>query len=329
MNLWLQIITILLAVTLDFWWAEPRRFHPLVGFGWLTKQLEQSVYADSRLRGLLALLLLVVPLTSFTALIEIHYGGVIFDVLLLYLAIGHRSLGQHARSVLAALNANDLKTARQKVGAIVSRDTQRLDQPGIVTATIESVLENGNDALFAAIFWYVVAGAPGLVAYRLVNTLDAMWGYRNARYLQFGWAAARLDDVMSFPPSQLTALGYALVGKFLPGLRCWLVQGVHWKSCNAGSVMASGAGSLGIVLGGATSYHGVLESRAILGEGRVPDTVDIERALDLIRHTLIIALLVLLIGSGLIYSLSQQSVLLLLPDHQDRVVAFVSSRIMQ
>lgn len=293
-------LLVLAVLALDAWLGEPRRFHPLVGFGRLAQALEGRLHGDSRARGCLAVLLLLTPFTLLALLIDALPWGGVFDVAVLYLAIGWKSLGEHAGRVRDALISDDLYTARERVGYMVSRDTKPLDAEGVARATVESVLENGNDAVFGAIFWFMLAGAPGVVVYRLANTLDAMWGYRNDRYSRFGWAAARLDDVMNFIPARLTALSYALLGNFNRALRCWRSQGTLWKSPNAGPVMAAGAGSLGVVLGGPASYHGTMQARPPLGEGHDARLEDIDRALRLIRHTLLLWILILLTGGWLV-----------------------------
>ncbi|SDY52223.1 adenosylcobinamide-phosphate synthase CbiB [Nitrosomonas sp. Nm33] len=289
-------LVVVTALLVDAWLGEPRRFHPLAGFGKLAELTERYLYADARLHGSLAVLLLVVPLVLLMMWINFIPWHFAVDAFVLYLAIGWNSLGTHASRVKHALLADNLVVARQQVGLLVSRDTAELDHVGVTQATIESVLENGNDAIFGAIFWFVVAGAPGTIAYRLINTLDAMWGYRNARYNHFGWAAARLDDCLNFIPARLTALSYALTGEMRHALVCWRTQGTIWKSPNAGPVMAAGAGSLSLSLGGPARYHGKLEARPLLGLGRVPEIRDIDRALVLIKRALILWLIIICTG---------------------------------
>lgn len=215
---------VLLALALDYCLGEPRRYHPLVAFGQLAEWLEQLIYQDSRWYGITAVLLLIIPFTFFGTLIQKLPWGMVIDTLLLYLAIGWTSLTAHAQAVYQSLLIDDLSGARQRVSLIVSRDTSELDEKGVVKATLESVLENGNDAIFAAIFWFALAGAPGVILYRLTNTLDAMWGYRNERYVHFGWFAARVDDVLNLIPARLTALGYTVVGHTGMALCCWWSQ---------------------------------------------------------------------------------------------------------
>ena len=273
---------------LDTLLGEPRRFHPLAGFGRLATWLEARLNTagrGQRLHGVAALALLVLPGVALAGWLQQQAEvGALFSVVVLYAAIGLKSLHQHAEPVAAALARDDLDAARAGVSMMVSRDTTALDAEGVARATVESVLENGNDAVFGALFWFLVAGAAGALGYRLVNTLDAMWGYKTPRYLQFGWAAARLDDVLNFIPARLTALSYALLGRTRSALACWRAQAAAWDSPNAGPVMAAGAGALGVRLGGAAVYHGRTEVRPPLGCGAAPQGADIARALSLVRH---------------------------------------------
>ncbi|MGH8570241.1 MAG: adenosylcobinamide-phosphate synthase CbiB [Gammaproteobacteria bacterium] len=287
------------AVLMDWWLGEPRRFHPLKGFGRVASWVETELYGSPsiaptarRLRGVLAVAILLVPFTLAASLVAALAGvGMAFGVLALYWALGLRSLHDHARPVAQALSHGDEANARARVSLMVSRDSAALD---ITAAATESLLENGNDGVFGALFWFAVAGAPGAVLYRLANTLDAMWGYRTERYLHFGWAAARLDDVLNYLPARLTALTYALLGRTRQALACWRSQARVWDSPNAGPVMAAGAGALGVVIGGPARYAGEWHERPLLGIGNAPTLDDIERALRLVRRGVGLWLVVLL-----------------------------------
>ena len=249
-----------------------------------------------RSHGVTAWIIAVIPLTLLALLLSLlPYVGWIVQVLALYAALGLRSLGEHAEPVALALRAGDLNEARLRVGYMVSRETAELDETAVARAATESVLENGSDAVYAALFWFAVAGAPGVVLYRLSNTLDAMWGYRNARFERFGWAAAKIDDVLNYLPARLVAFTYALLGRTRLALRCWRTQAPQWDSPNAGPVMAAGAGALGVSLGGSARYHGELHERPPLGEGPAPTAVDIWRALALVRQGVLLWLAVILI----------------------------------
>lgn len=308
------VLAIVAALVLDAALGEPPRLHPLVGFGRLAQAAETRLYGGAqtiprarKARGTLAVALTILPfgLAVFVARRMLpDFAGAALDTGLLYLAIGWKSLRQHAERVRAALAKDDLPAARSAVAMIVSRDTQALDSGEVSKAAIESVLENGNDAVFGAIFWFAIAGGAGAVVFRLSNTLDAMWGYRNERYRDFGWAAARLDDVLNFFPARLTALAYALGAPFgghtRRALECWRTQGRRWKSPNAGPVMAAGAGSLGVELGGPACYHGSVQMRPALGGGRAPTSNDIPRALALLRTSLAIWIAALAGGAGLV-----------------------------
>ena len=307
------VASILLALLLDRLLGEPKRFHPLVGFGRLASAIERvwnttdAGQAVGRGTGVLAWSLAVIPLvllaysvnlwTEQYAVISIILGGVV-----LYLAIGWQSLIEHGIAVSNPLAAGDLDSARHAVGMIVSRDTSQLDETAIASAATESVLENGADAIFSAIFWFCLLGIPGVVLYRLSNTLDAMWGYKNSRFLSFGWAAARIDDLLNYLPARLTALSYALAGKTRVAVLCWQAQAVTWKSPNAGPVMAAGAGAINVSLGGAAIYHGELQQRPQLGpdqyNGDAPSAQGIERACSLVNRALGIWVLVIVVMTG-------------------------------
>ena len=280
-------LTMACAVLLDRLLGEPRRFHPLAAFGHYANWLEgrMNIGRARRLRGLSAWALALAPCWLLAFLWwELPALRFFIDVLILYFALGMQSLREHVQRIRLALQSGDLALARVRVGEIVSRDTSQLDEEAVARAGVESVLENGNDAVFGALFWFAVLGAPGALLYRLANTLDAMWGYRTPRFFYFGWTAARLDDVLNFIPARLTALTYALLGNTQRALHCWRQQARAWNSPNAGPVMASGAGSLCVQLGGAAHYHGVCEARPLLGAGEPPVAADLVRAVTLVQR---------------------------------------------
>jgi len=283
------------GVVLDLLLGEAPRWHPLVGFGNLASRIERRFNkGPMRIgRGTLAWALAVLPLTLLAALACGLQGkaGLAVHAVLLYLCLGLRSLRDHTLPIHAALAAGDLDRARWLTSHIVSRDTKQASEADLAKAGAESLLENGNDAVFGTLFWFLVGGGAGAVLFRLANTLDAMWGYRNTRYNLFGRVAARIDDVLNYVPARLTALSYALLASSagqLRALRCWRSQAPHWSSPNAGPVMASGAGALGVTLGGAAVYEGEVEMRPLLGSGPAAAAADLPRAWRLVwRSTLL------------------------------------------
>ncbi|OAI17320.1 hypothetical protein A1507_11080 [Methylomonas koyamae] len=297
---------VLLAVALDYVLGEPgNTYHPLAAFGrwaaWLEQRLliPEQTPARQKIAGVCALLSALLPCAAALPLLLLTEAWqTLFGIILLYFCIAPRSLQQHAEAVRTALAAGDLELARSRVAYMVSRETADLDAAGVRRAAIESVLENGADAVFAPIFWFVVAGPFAAVLYRFSNTLDAMWGYRNRRYQYFGCAAARLDDVLNWAPARLTALSYALLGRTGPALQAWREQAALLESPNAGPVMAAGGAALNLRLGGPAVYHGQLKAKPWFGGEIVPENSDIARAGGLVYRVLGLWLMLIAIGGG-------------------------------
>lgn len=300
-------LTLLCAIALDYWLGEPRNaYHPLVRFGrWATwlESIFRKPHCSPKLqqaRGMLAWLCALSP--SLFALSYLTFPPAVqslFCIAVLYFCIGARSLQQHANSVYSALTAGDLAFARQQVGNIVSRQTANMTMDDVRRATVESVLENGADAVFAPLFWFVLLGPFGALLYRFANTLDAMWGYKNSRFMQFGWAAARIDDLLNWIPARLTALSYAAIGNSRLAIRAWQNQAHLLESPNAGPVMTAGAGALNLQLGGPAIYHGQLKQKPWFGGEQTPTDADIPLASRLIYQTLVLWLLLISIGDYL------------------------------
>ena len=288
------VIVCMAALLCDRALGEPRH-HPLVAFGHVANRLERKLNHGSQkspkkwLGGFAVALLVAVPgLCVYLAQSRIpgSVPGALFDILVLTVVIGWRSMKEHADDVSGALDSGNLPLAREKLSRIVTRETGGMKTGKITGSVIESLLENGNDCLFASLFWYAVLGPAGAVAHRLSNTLDAMWGYKTERFVDFGYVAARLDDLLGWIPARLTALCYALSGSFRHAMRAARKQVGKHKSPNAGLVMAAGTGALNITIGGPAVYCGVLEDKIVLGVGESAAPVDISRATRLIERSI-------------------------------------------
>jgi adenosylcobinamide-phosphate synthase len=297
---------LLTALLLDHIFGEAKRWHPLVGFGWLANQIERCANRPmsalkARFSGLCAWLLLLLPFAviSYWASHGLTPVSWLVETALLYFALGAHSLQQHAERIATPLARHNLVEARYALSMIVSRDCAQLNETEIATASVESVLENGNDAIFGAIFWFMLFGGCGALVFRLANTLDAMWGYRTPRFLYFGWAAARLDDLLNLIPARLTALTYALCGHTRSALYCWRAQAHTWYSPNAGPVMAAGAGALHVTLGGSAVYHGQTKIRPTLGLGASADHRHIAASIGLVKRSLLLWCATILVWSVL------------------------------
>ena len=302
------------GVVLDALLGDPRRGHPVAAFGRAAAALEARDYADSRLRGTAHAAACVLAVAAPAVLLHRRTRGwppsqAAAAALTVWAVTGGRSLHLAAERSMVALAGNDLASARRVLPSLCGRDPAGLDATEMARAVIESVAENTCDAVVAPLLWGAVAGLPGLAAYRAVNTLDAMVGYRSPRYLRFGWASARLDDVANWVPARVTAAltiacapvntqmvplpgtsaqdppaeGHRVPGPAAAAARAVLRDGARHPSPNAGRCEAAFAGALGLRLGGTNVYGGVTEVRPGLGDGRAPEPDDIRRAIRLSR----------------------------------------------
>lgn len=283
---------------LDQLLGDPRRGHPVAAFGTLAARLERRTWADRRAPGVAHVAVLVagaagLGLLGERATRDRPTGRLLLSAAATWTVLGGRSLQREAHTLARQLEADDLAAARRQIRNLVGRDPSTLDADGLARACVESVAENTSDAVVAPLVWGAVAGLPGLLAYRAVNTLDAMIGHRSLRYRRFGWAAARLDDVANWVPARLSGALAVLLAPLVAGRpadawRAWRRDAAQHPSPNAGVVEAAFAGALGVQLGGTNVYEGVAEDRGTLGGGRPVAVADIARA----------ARLSLLVGAG-------------------------------
>ncbi len=279
----MSAVGLLIGYAADRLFADPRRGHPVAGFGRLATALERRLWRDDRTSGAAYTGALVGSAVVLGIAVERAVPGrlprTIITAASVWTVLGGTSLAREAAEINRLLTEGDLPAARQQLTHLVGRDTSRLDEPEIVRATLESLAENTSDAVVAPLVWGAVAGVPGLVGYRAANTLDAMVGHRSARYERFGWAAARLDDGLNLPGSRLTAVLATVLGPDPRGAwRAWHRDARAHPSPNAGPVEAAFAGALAIRLGGTNDYAGRIEHRAVMGDGPAPSVGDLERA---------------------------------------------------
>ena len=282
MNLTCQVLA---AVALDLLVGDPRwRPHPVRCIGWLAQRLERPMrrlIRNEQAAGIVTVLL-VISTTGVSAWGLICLAGLyhpvaadIVSILLIYTTIAAHDLARHSCAVFRALAAGDLEQARWRVGQIVGRDTAHLDEAGVARAAVECVAESTVDGVTAPLFFTILAGPVGAMTYRAINTLDSTFGYTNDRYIRFGWAAARLDDLVNYLPARVTAplMGCAAALLCRRPVQSWRIlrrDGRKHTSPNAGLPEAAMAGTLGIQLGGLNYYDGERLEKPAIGEPIVP-----------------------------------------------------------
>ena len=312
MNLELQIV---LALLLDSMFGDPRWLpHPVRLIGMVAVQCEnffRAIIGNEKAAGIVTLLA-VLALTGLCGwgLIRLSdlvhpWLGMAVSVLLLYTCFAARDLIAHSNNVHQALQKEDISLARRQVSMIVGRETQQLDKGGVVRACVESVAENTVDGVTAPLFWAVVGGPLGALLYKTVNTMDSTFGYKNERYVHFGWAAARFDDLVNWLPARVTGIFMVAAAKILglaaaDGWRILRRDRKNHASPNSGQSEAAMAGILGIQLGGASCYFGELLTKPTLGDDlHEPEPAHICRANRvLIVTTALMALCMLMVRYG-------------------------------
>ncbi|MEK4439730.1 MULTISPECIES: adenosylcobinamide-phosphate synthase CbiB [unclassified Niallia] len=279
-----HLISITIAIILDKLIGDPPGWpHPVKGMGKLISYLDQRLNEGSnrQLKGLwmlMSVLVLTFLLSCFLVYIsyQLHWWiGVIIEALLIATTIAQKSLKDAAIEVYEPLQANDLVLARRKLSYIVGRDTGQLEEKEIVRATVETVAENTSDGITAPLFWAFIGGAPFSLVYRAINTCDSMVGYKNDKYREFGYYAAKCDDIVNYLPSRITAMLLLLVSRspFHPKKEAWKLLFQDAKkhpSPNSGWGEAVTAILLGIQLGGINYYRGQKSDRARMGTALQP-----------------------------------------------------------
>jgi len=291
-------MTLIIALVLEWLIGDPaNRWHPVAWFGSWADWCESFLYADEQKRGVIAWLFVIAVPLSLLWLGHVLLGWA-FDMLILWISIGWKSLFEHVRSVLGA---DSVQEARQAVSLIVSRDTENMSLAETRRAALESLAENASDAVIAPLFWFAMLGPLGAAVYRMINTLDAMWGYRSARYQSFGWCAARVDDAANWLPSRITARLMLWVGKPANWVDVKIQAATH-ASPNAGWPEVALAYAADIQLGGPVIRAGVEEERPLYGaaQARNIDASAAFDALSIVRNALLLAV-ALTFGVSLVF----------------------------
>lgn len=244
------LIIILCAFALDRLMPDRYGFKPFAWYPDWAESIEQRFNGGKRSHGVGAVLLAVVPIVIGVMFARFILGEIasvlrfIFDVVILYVCINIYRLGKTADAVSNALEAGNTQEADEQLRELSGKGATELSETGIARAAVEAVLKQGSSLVVSPIFWFILLGPVGAVLQRLASILDTLWGHRYDRFTTFGWAAARLDDLMQWIPARITALSYAIMGSFEDALYCWRQRVGAWSDLNSGPVLASGFGAM-------------------------------------------------------------------------------------
>ena len=296
------LVIILLALALDRWLPERGGFRLWVWYSDWAESIEQRFNGGLRSQGIFAVLLAIAPILIAMSLATLILGQIagaltfLFSVAVLYLCVDLYRLGDVAQAVAVALENGDIAHAAVRLKELTGKDTVETTEAGVAHATVEAILKQGNKLVTAPIFWFLLLGPLGAMLQRLASVLDRLWAHRTARFTEFGWTAARLDDLLSWIPARITAISYAIMGSFEDALHCWRRQAGMWSGLSSGPLLASGMGALHLDTcedGEKDAYGNMAINPATL-----PHAGDVRRAVALVWRVMLFWLAVGLLMAG-------------------------------
>lgn len=295
------LITILIALALDRFVPDRGGFRLFAWYGDWAESIEQRFNGGTRWHGFGAALLAMAPIVVGVVLLRFILGEIstalrfVFDVLVLYVSIDLYRLGKDASAISDTLEEGNVLAASEQLEALSGKPAAQMSETVVSRAAVETVLKQGNSVVIAPLFWFLLLGPAGAVLQRLATVLDRLWGHRDHRFVEFGWAAARLDDLLGWVPARITALSYAIMGSFEDALRCWRQQARMWSDINSGPLLASGFGAMHMNHCEEPDENAEIEP---VERGFVANAGDVRRAVALLWRVLLFWLVVAILMSG-------------------------------
>lgn len=288
---------VLLAFVLDRLAPERGGFRLWAWYGDWAESIEQRFNGGLRRQGVYAVILAIAPVAVavlLAAFVLHQIAGVLgflFAVAVLYLCVDLQRLGSSAQAVANALDQGDVREAAARLKDLTGKDTVETTVAGVAHATVEAILKQANSLVMAPVFWFLVIGPIGALLQRLASVLDRMWGHRTARFAEFGWAAARLDDLITWVPARITAFSYAVMGSFEDALYCWRRRAGMWSDIGSGPLLTTGLGALRLETCEEPAEEDAY-GNAALNPATLPDANDVRRALALVWRVLLFWLVI-------------------------------------
>jgi len=297
------LIAVLLALTLDYLIPDRQGIKPFAWYRDWAESIEERFNGGKRVHGIGAVALAILPILAGVAVIHYILGELgwilqfIFNVIVLYVCVDVSRLSKTANAVSMALESGDADEANEQLQVLTGKSTTDVNETEIARAAVEGVLKQGNTLIISPIFWFILLGPFGAVLQRLSSILDSLWGHRYERFAEFGWAAARFDDVLGWVPARITALSYALMGSFEDALHCWRKRVGVWSDINSGPLLASGFGAMHMQSCDVSADEGEYEEQS-LELTVVPDAGHVRRAVALVWRVLLLWLVVGILMAG-------------------------------